>query len=473
MNWNDENIQVIKDVKAGIVCLTRAAIKLDVHPITVKRKVLEYQEQGLKCFIHGNTGKTPANKKDFNKIKKVMEENFLEGCNFKYASKLLRNFTDIEISPSCLRLHMYNNGILSSKCNKKTRRRMKRKLKKKMEQSKKQTVFTKDEKLTLNALEMEEYVGKYTHPTKPRSKYFGERVELDAATQKIFVPGLGPMAIHVAVDDASGFILGLWLEKEETLNGYYKVMQQILTKYGIPVAIRTDKRTVFTYQKKGEGKIENDTFTQFAYAMSRLGSDLTCNSDPDSKPKVERMNQTLEGQLKYYFRMKNISTVEEANKCLQEEYIDDYNKEYGYATFIENGRSKTIASAFVPCTKDQVKNSLVWMFERVVNKGCTIKYNKKYYALYNKQSKQIALNKGTKITVIKTLDGELLASKDKGINYTLVEVPERYLFSKAVDLTEAKKPKIKYKPSSEHPWSYSSMEYFKKHSSMMRELYSN
>jgi len=473
MDWNEENIQVIKDVKAGIVCLTRAAIKLDVHPITVKRKVLEYQEQGLKCFIHGNTGKTPANKKDFNKIKKVMEENFLEGCNFKYASKLLRDFTDIRISPSCLRLNMYKKGILSPKCNKKTRRKMKKQLKKKKEESKKQTVFTKDEKLTLNALEMEEYVGKYTHPTKPKSKYFGERVELDAATQKIFVPGLGPMAIHVAVDDASGFILGLWLEQEETLNGYYKVMEQILSKYGIPVAIRTDKRTVFTYKKKGEGKTENDTFTQFAYAMSKLGTDLTCNSDPDSKPKVERMNQTLEGQLEYYFSMKHITTIAEANKCLQEEYIDNFNEEFGYATFIANGRSKTIESAFEPCNKEQVKNALVLMFERVVNNGCTIKYNKKYYALYNNKSKQIALNKGTKITVIKTLDGELLASKDKGTNYSLMEVPERYLFSKAVDLTEIKTPKKKYKPSSEHPWSYSSMEYFKKHSSMMRELYSN
>ena len=148
-----------------------------------------------------------------------------------------------------------------------------------------------------------------------------------------------------------------------------------------------------------------------------------------------------------------------------------FNKEFGYATVRANGRSEKIPSAFEPCSSKQINNVLVCLFERVINSGSTIKYKNKYYALYDNRSKQIALNKGTKVTIVKTLSGEFYASRRKGINYKLIEVPERNLFSPAVDVVEIKKPKTKYKPSSEHPWSYTSQMYFKEHNAMMRKLY--
>ena len=40
--------------------------------------------------------------------------------------------------------------------------------------------------------------------------------------------------LHLAIDDASGRITGGWFDTQETLNGYYHVFHQILSKYGIP-----------------------------------------------------------------------------------------------------------------------------------------------------------------------------------------------------------------------------------------------
>ena len=57
-----------------------------------------------------------------------------------------------------------------------------------------------------------------------------------------------------------------WFDTQETLNGYYHVFEQILTDYGIPYKFLTDKRTVFTYKKKGALSDDKDTYTQFAYA---------------------------------------------------------------------------------------------------------------------------------------------------------------------------------------------------------------
>ncbi|MFR3402063.1 MAG: hypothetical protein ACLTUL_07320 [Blautia faecis] len=72
--------------------------------------------------------------------------------------------------------------------------------------------------------------------------------------------------LHLAIDDATGRITGGWFDTQETLNGYYHVFHQILTTYGIPYKFFTDRRTVFTYKKKNSPSIDEDTYTQFAYA---------------------------------------------------------------------------------------------------------------------------------------------------------------------------------------------------------------
>lgn len=80
---------------------------------------------------------------------------------------------------------------------------------------------------------------------------------------------------------------------QETLNGYYHVFCQILTTYGIPYKFFTDKRTVFTYKKKNSPSLDEDTYTQFAYACKQPGVELESSSVPQAKGRVERLNQTL------------------------------------------------------------------------------------------------------------------------------------------------------------------------------------
>lgn len=46
--------------------------------------------------------------------------------------------------------------------------------------------------------------------------------------------GEGKSQLHIAVDDATGTIVGAYFDYQETLNGYYNILHQILTNYGIP-----------------------------------------------------------------------------------------------------------------------------------------------------------------------------------------------------------------------------------------------
>ena len=113
------------------------------------------------------------------------------------------------------------------------------------------------------------------------------------ATPYEWVPGQ-IWHLHLAIDDSTGRITGGWFDTQETLNAYYHVFHQILTIYGIPYKFITDRRTVFTYKKKNSPSIDEDTYTQFAYACKQLGVELEASSIPQAKGRVERLNQTLQ-----------------------------------------------------------------------------------------------------------------------------------------------------------------------------------
>ena len=73
-------------------------------------------------------------------------------------------------------------------------------------------------------------------------------IQMDASIHHWF--GLEKAQLHIAVDDATGTIVGAYFDKEETLKGYYNVFYQILRNYGIPYMFYTDRRTVFEYKQK-------------------------------------------------------------------------------------------------------------------------------------------------------------------------------------------------------------------------------
>lgn len=105
------------------------------------------------------------------------------------------------------------------------------------------------------------------------------------------------MALHGAIDDSTGNSVGLYFDEQETLKWYYNVTKQILMKYGIPYKFKTDKRTVFEYKKKRSSLLEENPFTQFAYAYHQLGIQLETSSVHEFKPRIEMAFQILQQRL--------------------------------------------------------------------------------------------------------------------------------------------------------------------------------
>ena len=158
------------------------------------------------------------------------------------------------------------------------------------------------------------------HPRRPRCAYKGELVQMDASPHLWF--GNTTTHLHLAIDDATGSILGAFFDTQETLNAYYQITNQILTRYGIPSKFLTDRRTVFEYKRKNASSNEEDTFTQFSYAVNCLASNWSV--PPQAKGRVERLNQTLQSRLVVGLRLAGITDIEKANEFLNT-YVKEFN----------------------------------------------------------------------------------------------------------------------------------------------------
>ena len=416
----------------------RAALILGCTKRHINRMIQGYIKDGKAFFIHGNRGKKPATtiRPDLrSQVIDLYRTKYYE-ANFEHYTELLKKHEGISISSSSVMSILESEYILSPKATKAKRRRIKQALR-----AKKQAATSKKElsQIQANLVAVED-----AHSRRPRCAYFGELLQMDATPYE-WVPGQ-IWHLHLAIDDASGVVTGAWFDTQETLNGYYHVFEQILTDYGIPYKFLTDKRTVFTYKKKGALSDDKDTYTQFAYACKQLGIQLESSSVPQAKGRIERLNQTLQSRLPIEFRLAGVTDINNANEFLYH-YIKEFNEKFSLPC---NG----IKSVFEKQpSKEKINLTLAVLTERTVDAGHAIQFEKKFYKMVDNKGMQTHYRKGTKVMLIKAFDRSLFACvNDKDI-YALEEIPPHEHKSKDLDSDyKQPEPRKPYIPPMNHPW---------------------
>ena len=423
----------------------RASVMLKRSIRQIDRMVAGYKKFGKEFFVHGNRGRKPKNAltEEFKTQIELLYLTKYFDCTYTAFQEYLDIREHIKLSLDEVRVILRDRYIFSPRTHKSTKRKFRLKLQEEIKNAHKKEKEALKNKLVL---------AEEAHPRQPRSQYFGEELQMDACIHLWF--GKQKTALHAAIDDATGQVVGLYFDKQETLNGYYHITHQILSKYGIPYLIKTDKRTVFEYKKKASSKLEEDTFTQYAYACKQLGIQIETSSVPEFKPRVERLFQTLQQRLPQELRLAQITTIEEANKFLKT-YITLYNNKF--ALCINNNKSVFENQP----SEEKINLTLAILCKRVVDSGHSIKYNNKYYRFVNKNCRPIYFNKGTKCIVIKALDGSLFATVDESI-FALEEISEVQSKSVDFDEPETKEKKTIYIPRMIHPWKGKSFEEFVK-----------
>lgn len=424
----------------------RAALTLGCTKRHINRMLAGYRREGKAFFVHGNRGRKPATtipEETRNTVVDLYRNKYYQ-ANFRHYTELLEERENIRISPSSVAKILEAESILSPRVTKARKKRIKKELliKKENASSKKEA-----DAIQANLVAVED-----AHSRRPRCAYFGEMQQMDASPYE-WVPGQ-TWHLHLAIDDATGTVTGAWFDTQETLSGYYHVFHQILTNYGIPYQFFTDRRTIFTYKQKNSPSLDEDTYTQFAYACKQLGVLLESSSVPQAKGRVERLNQTLQSRLPVELRLAGITTIEGAN-----EFLHSYIKKFNAKFSLPIHHTKSV---FVEQPSDETINLILAVLnERTVDCGHCIRFQNQHYRMLDNRGLQVHYRNGTKTMVIQAFDGSLYCCVNDKEIYALEKVPKRYPSSKNLDAEQpAQKPKKKYIPPMNHPWRRSAFRKF-------------
>lgn len=377
----------------------------------------------------------------------LLYKNKYQDWNFQHFKEFLEKNENIKVSYKFVYTTLTKAGFLSPKARRKTKRDA---AKAKLLEEKKINSAMSDEQI--DTIINHEIALEDSHPRGEKPKYFGEIIEEDGSIHLWF--GDKKTCLHLAIDKATSTIVGAWFDYQETLNGYYHVLYQILTKYGIPYKFFTDNRTVFNYMSLNPDKrtSEKDVLTQYGYACKQLGIELETSSVSQAKGLIERTNETFQGRLVDELKLNGITTIEEANKYLLEVFVPEFNKRFAMDY-------KKFESVFEESPSlDKINYTLAVLTPRKIDNGNSIKFQNKYYQPYLNDELKCFSSK-TECLVIKAFDGSLVVSIDEQI-LELKELSRNERFSKNFEEVEIVKEKKKYIPPMSHPFKAAS---FKKY----------
>lgn len=171
----------------------------------------------------------------------------------------------------------------------------------------------------------------------------------------------------VLLDDATSEICYAQLVQAESTRSVMEGIRQVIEIKGIFCSLYTDRAGHFFQTPKAGEPVDRQALTQVGRALRELRIRLIPAYSPQARGRSERNFRTWQGRLPQELRIRSITTLEEANRFLQKEYIQEFNDKFAV-------EAKEQGTAFVPCVRDDLDRVFSVQTERVVNRDNTVKY---------------------------------------------------------------------------------------------------
>ena len=338
-------LQVLNSVLADQVPVCQAAEVLGVSERHMRRILAAYRKEGAAALAHGNRGRRPANTTTGTKMTYVVQlaRTRYAGTNHTHLTELLTEREGIDLSRSTVHRILVSAGMDSPRRRRPPRHRVRCK----------------------------------------RMVQEGMLLQIDGSHHR-WLGEQGPrFALLLAVDDATGTVPDALFSQEEDTRGYFLLMEGLIRRCGIPLAVYSDRHAVFKHT--GEVGQKPAGPTQFARAMEELGIRQIFARSPQAKGRVERTAGTFQDRLVTELRLAGVTTIDEANEVLHR---------------------------FLPCFKHR----------RKVARDNTVKYN--WRTLQLLPGKERPSYAGAQMEVHEGLDGQLLVQY-RGRTIPTQEAPPR------------------------------------------------
>ena len=291
---------------------------------------------------------------------------------------------------------------------------------------------------------------------RARQPATGILIQIDGSPHDWFEGRGEPCTLIAFVDDATSEITALHFCAAETTADYMHTLKQHLQRYGRPVALYSDRHSIFSNNAKEQHTFQQ--LTQFERALQQLGIKLYKAKTPQAKGRVERAFRIRQDRLAKAMRLHGICTIEQANQ-FAEQYRHKYNQRFAKQPLDSDDYHRP-----VPHTERQLVRVLSQQCERKLSKNLICQHHNIQYLIQTKQP-SYAL-RGARVTVCELLNGEIvILYKGRELPYTtyrqhppLSQPHDEKTINQAVAEIVAK-PRSGHKPKADHPWRHCNADY--------------
>jgi transposase-like protein len=175
---------------------------------------------------------------------------------------------------------------------------------------------------------------------RERRDAIGDLIQFDGSHHDWFEGRAEPCCLLVAIDDASGRVF-LRFAPTENAKDVLAMLEAYVRRFGVPRQFYTDYGSVYHVSPSSDRRMrgphdERVRLTEMGRVLQRLGIEHLLARSPQAKGRVERSNRTHQDRLIKALRRKHISSIDQANRFLEEYYIDEHNKRFANSAGLQD-----------------------------------------------------------------------------------------------------------------------------------------
>lgn len=282
---------------------------------------------------------------------------------------------------------------------------------------------------------------------RPRRSCFGELVQMDASIHD-WLEGRGDgLVLITMIDDATSRLLARFYPAG-TVEAHMDLLERWLRKHGRPLALYTDRHSIFEPQEKGQPLADRDAKTQFGRALGELDIELIRAHSPQAKGRVERSFGTAQDRWVKELRLARAKTCEQANAVL-ERLVPDHNRRFARAASRPTDAHRRLGPGH------RLESILSIQVERVVSNDYVVRFGNRFYQLL---PPVYPGERGGRVVVEVRRDGAVaIRFGTRYLPYRLISPPGRGDEEPAQASREPAQPSPRSasgptKPRADHPW---------------------
>ena len=204
---------------------------------------------------------------------------------------------------------------------------------------------------------------------RERRPCFGEMLHIDGSPHAwLSLKPEEKQCLIQVLDDATSRLLYAQLWPQETAWAILSALGEVIQAEGIPMVLYTDRAGWAFHTPKAGGKVDKKKLTQVGRVLKQLGVEHIPAYTPQARGRSERINRTLQDRLVNELRVKGVRTIHSANRYLREQFIPQYNEEFGR-------EPADPESAFVSPGQTDLDQIICFVDERTVAKDNTVVMN--------------------------------------------------------------------------------------------------